>query len=65
MTDLQSLRINCGLGLSVLVRPARCGVANEFLVEETLDGKENAAMRAALNGTPVRGEQISSSPTSD
>ena len=42
----------------------RCGVADASSVEERIDCMEKAATRAAINGNPVRGQEISTHPTS-
>ena len=34
-------------------------------MEETVDCKQKAVMRAAINGNPVRGQEISTHPTAD
>ena len=59
-----SLRINYGAAFSVLFKRARGGVVHELFVEETVDCKEKVATRAAINGNPVRGQEISTHPTS-
>ncbi len=61
---LLSLRINYEAAFRVLFKRARGGVAHELFVEETVDCKEKAATRAAIYGGPVRGQGISTQPTS-
>lgn len=48
----------------MLFERARGGVGHALLVEETVDCGEKAATRAAINGNLVRGQEISTHPTS-
>ena len=43
----------------------RWGVADDLAVEERVDCKEKAAMRAAINDNTMRGQEISTHPTAD
>ncbi len=61
---LQSLRINSERGHWVPFKGAIGGVAHELFVEESLDCQEKAATRAAIYGGSVRGQGISTQPTS-
>ena len=65
MADFKSPRINSGASFSELVQRTRGGVAHDLFVEETVDCKQKAVMRAAINGNLVRGQEISTHPTAD
>ena len=42
-----------------------CGVADDLAVDERVDCMEKAATRAAIDVAPVRGQEISTHPSSD
>ncbi len=60
-----SLRINSEGAGKLLFGWPRWGAAGDLAVEEKVDCNEKAATRAAINGNPVRGQEISTHPTSD